>query len=380
MNLLGVHLTMLIGPSVPIPAPMMLGEALHSVEVTHNDSGTSGFQITFRVGRTGPTDLLDFALAGNPLLRPFNRVVLIATFNAVPKVLMDGMITQQQLSPSNEPGQATLSLTGEDLSVMLDMQERSVEHPAQDETVIANKILLSYAQYGLIPMVLPPPTLDIPLPVERTPVQQGTDLAYLREMAARYGYVFYITPGPAPMTNTAYWGPPIRAGIPQRALSVNMGPATNVEQISFRHNGLAPALSEGQIQDRVSNQTLPVMTPLSTRPPLASQPAWLANQPNVRRTQFRDSGLSAAQAFARAQGETDASMDDVLVASGELDALKYGDLLKPRALVGLRGVGFRHDGLYYVKSVTHRILPGDYRQDFTLTREGQGSTLPVLPT
>jgi hypothetical protein len=380
MNLLGVRLTMLIGPSVPIPAPIMLSEALHSVEVTHNDSGTSGFQISFRVGRTGPTDLLDFALAGNPLLRPFNRVVLIATFNAVPKVLMDGMITQQQLSPSNEPGQATLSLTGEDLSVMLDMQERSVEHPAQDETVIANKILLSYAQYGLIPMVLPPPTLDVPLPVERTPVQQGTDLAYLREMAARYGYVFYITPGPAPMTNTAYWGPPIRAGIPQRALSVNMGPETNVEQINFRHNGLAPALSEGQIQDRVSNRTLPVMTPLSTRPPLASQPAWLANQPNVRRAQFRDSGLSAAQAFARAQGETDASMDDVLVASGELDALKYGDLLQPRALVGLRGVGFRHDGLYYVKSVTHRIQPGDYRQDFTLTREGQGSTLPVLPT
>jgi hypothetical protein len=380
MNLLGVHLTMLVGPGVPLPAPPMLGEALHSVEVTHDDSGTSGFQIVFRVGRSGPTDLLDFALAGNPLLRPFNRVVLIATFNTVPKVLMDGMITQQQLSPSNQPGQATLSLTGEDLSVMLDMQERSVEHPAQDETVITNKILLGYAQYGLIPMVLPPPTLDIPLPVERTPVQQGTDLAYLREMAARYGYVFYITPGPAPMSNTAYWGPPIRAGFPQRALSVNMGPETNVEQVSFRYNALAPTLSEGQVQDRVSNRTLPVMTPLSTRAPLASQPAWLVNQPNVRRTQFRDSGLSAAQAFARAQGETDASMDEVLVANGEVDALKYGDLLTPRALVGLRGVGFQHDGLYYVKSVTHRIQPGDYRQSFTLTREGQGSTLPVLPT
>jgi hypothetical protein len=380
MNLLGVHLTMLVGPGVPLPAPLMLGEALHSVEVTHDDSGTSGFQIVFRVGRSGPTDLLDFALAGNPLLRPFNRVVLIATFNTVPKVLMDGMITQQQLSPSNQPGQATLSLTGEDLSVMLDMQERSVEHPAQDETVIVNKILLGYAQYGLIPMVLPPPTLDIPLPVERTPVQQGTDLAYLREMAARYGYVFYITPGPAPMSNTAYWGPPIRAGFPQRALSVNMGPETNVEQVSFRYNALAPTLSEGQVQDRVSNRTLPVMTPLSTRAPLASQPAWLVNQPNVRRTQFRDSGLSAAQAFARAQGETDASMDEVLVANGEVDALKYGDLLTPRALVGLRGVGFQHDGLYYVKSVTHRIQPGDYRQSFTLTREGQGSTLPVLPT
>lgn len=380
MNLLGIHLTLLIGPTIPLPAPPMLGEALHSVEVTHSDSGSSGFQIIFRVGRSGPLDLVDFPLVGNPLLRPFNRVVLIAMFNTMPKVLMDGIITQQQLSPGSEPGQGTLTLTGEDLSVMLDMEERSAEHPAQDETVIANKILLSYAQYGLIPMVLPPPVLDIPLPIERTPVQQATDLGYLRQMAARYGYVFYITPGPAPLSNIAYWGPPVRVGLPQRALSVNMGPESNVEQISFRYDGLAPSMSVGQVQDRTSNQTLPVVTPVSTRPPLSSQPAWLVNLPNVRRTQYRDSGVSATQAFARAQGETDASMDDVLTASGELDALKYGDLLTPRALVGLRGVGYQHDGLYYVKSVTHRIQLGDYRQSFTLTREGQGATLPVLPT
>lgn len=380
MNLLGVHLTMLIGPAVPLPAPLPLTEALQSVEVTHNDSGTSGFQLTFEVGRSGPLDLVDFQLAGNPLLRPFNRVVLIATFNAMPRVLMDGVITQQQLSPSNEPGQATLSLTGEDLSLMLDMEERSAEHPAQDETVIANKILLSYGQYGLIPLVIPPPALDVPLPVERTPVQQVSDLAYLREMAGRYGYVFYITPGPAPMSNTAYWGPPMRAGLPQRALSFNMGPMTNVEQISFRYDGLAPSMSEGRVQDRTSNQTLPVVTPLSTRLPLSTQPAWLANQPNVRRTQYRDSGVNAAQAFARAQGETDASMDHVLMADGELDALKYGDLLTPRALVGVRGVGYQHDGLYYVKSVTHRVRPGDYRQSFSLAREGQGATTPVVRT
>lgn len=380
MNLLGVHLTMLIGPAVPLPAPLPLTEALQSVEVTHNDSGTSGFQLTFEVGRSGPLDLVDFQLAGNPLLRPFNRVVLIATFNAMPRVLMDGVITQQQLSPSNEPGQATLSLTGEDLSLMLDMEERSAEHPAQDETVIANKILLSYGQYGLIPLVIPPPALDVPLPVERTPVQQVSDLAYLREMAGRYGYVFYITPGPVPMSNTAYWGPPMRAGLPQRALSFNMGPETNVEQISFRYDGLAPSMSEGRVQDRTSNQTLPVVTPLSTRLPLSTQPAWLVNQPNVRRTQFRDSGVNAAQAFARAQGETDASMDQVLMADGELDALKYGDLLTPRALVGVRGVGYQHDGLYYVKSVTHRVRPGDYRQSFSLAREGQGATTPVVRT
>jgi hypothetical protein len=288
------------------------------------------------------------------LLKPFNRVVLIVTFNAIPRVLMDGIITHQQLSPSNEPGASTFTITGEDVSLMMDLEEKSAEHPAQDETVIALKLIATYAQYGLIPMVIPPLVLDPPIPIERIPVQQGTDLQYLKQIAERHAYVFYITPGPAPLTNTAYWGPPVRLGVP-----------------------LGPALVEGKVQDRATNQALPVQTLVSLRPPLAAFPAWLFNQPNVRRTQFRQSGVNAMQAFARAQAMTDASVDAV-IAEGELDALRYGHLLEPRALVGVHGAGYLHDGLWYVKSVTHSLRKEAYRQRFTLTREGVGSTTPVV--
>ena len=48
--LLGVHLTLLIGPTVAVPAPVMLTEALQRVEVSHSDEGQSGFQVTFQVG------------------------------------------------------------------------------------------------------------------------------------------------------------------------------------------------------------------------------------------------------------------------------------------------------------------------------------------
>ena len=85
------------------------------------------------------------------------------------------------------------------------------------------------------------------------------------------------------------------------------------------------------------------------------------------------------QAFIKAQAETDASGDAVTV-SGELNASRYGDVLRARRLVGLRGAGYSYDGLYYVKSVTHRIKRGEYKQSFTLTREGLGSSTPaVLP-
>ncbi|MGH2354067.1 MAG: hypothetical protein ACRDJN_20875 [Chloroflexota bacterium] len=377
MPLLSLQLTLLIGPTVAVPAPPLVIEALDTVEVTHTDEGRSGFQITFTAGRGGLAGLIDYPLLSLPLLRPMNRVILILTFNAIPHVLMDGIITQQELSPSNEPGASTLTVTGEDVSVMMDLEEKSAEHPAQDETIIALKLIASYAQYGLIPMVIPPLVLDLPIPIERVPVQQGTDLDYLTQMAERHAYVFYVAPGPAPFVNTAYWGPPQRVGLPQRALSVNMGPNTNIESLSFRNDGLAPTLVSGQVQDRLTNQTMPVQTFASTRIPLSSQPSWLVNQPNVRRTQFRYSGLNTMQAFGRAQAMTDASIDSV-TAEGEMDGLRYGGVLQARGLVGVRGAGLSYDGFYYVKKVTHTVRKEQYKQRFTLTRDGVGSLTPVV--
>jgi hypothetical protein len=376
MSILGALLTVMIGPNVPVPAPLPLTEALESVEVIHSDDDRSAFQMVFRVGRSR-LDLLDYGVLSTPLLQPFSRVILLVTFNALPEVLMDGLITHQQLSPGDAPGEGMLTVTGEDLSVAMDLDERSAEHPGQPEALIALKIIGSYAQYGLIPAVIPPPSIDIPLVTERTPVQQCTDLAYLQEMAARFAYTFYVTPGPAPFTSTAYWGPPPRIGVPQRALSANMGPHTNVSNVNFQYNGLEPAFVSGKIQDRQTNADIPVETRASTRPPLVSRPAW-QSQAQVRTKQLRQSGLDTVQAYTRAQAETDRSVDQVLTATGTLDAGAYQALLKPRGLVGLRGVGFSYDGFYYVKSVTHNIRQGEYTQQFTLTREGQGALAPAV--
>ena len=381
MSLLGTNLTMLIGPTVAAPAPAQLTEALDAVEVTHDDADRSGFQLTFTAGRGGASGLLDYGVVSNPLLRAFNRVILIVTLGAIPRVLIDGVITNHQLSPANEPGESTLTVTGEDVSVMMDMEQKSVEHPAQDETLIALKIIASYARYGLIPVVIPPLTLDWPNPIDRILVQTATDLDYLTTMASWHDYVFYILPGPAPFTNTAYWGPPIRAGIPQKALSVNMGADSNVDSISFQNNALAPTTVAGQVQDSLTNMTLPIQTFFSFRAPLASQPALPFNLPNVRKTLLgKSKGPSYLQAFIRAQVQTEKSLNSVVTGTGELDATRYGGLLKARELVGLRGAGYSYDGSYYVKRVSHSIRRGEYKQRFTLTREGVGALAPVVVT
>lgn len=379
MSLLGTYLTVLIGPTVAVPAPILLTENLESVEVTANDSERSAFQIVFRAGRSGLSGLVDYPLMLNPLLQPFYRVILVATFNVLPQVLMDGIITDVQLNPGQEPGSATITVTGEDVSVMMDRDDESAEHPAQPDLAIVAKLILRYARFGLIPTVIPPKVIDPPIPLERIPVQQCTDLQYIERLGRRHGHVFFVIPGPAPFTNIAYWGPPKRLGFPQRALSVNMGGQTNVRSIDFQHQALDPAFVEGRVQDHRTNAALPVQSFASLRlPPLALRPTWLVHRRNAKTVRHRTTTASAVSAFGQAQAMTDLSNDQVVTATGELDSTRYGGPLRARGLVGVRGAGFAYDGLYYVKQVTHSIRQGDYSQRFTLTREGLGSTVPVV--
>ncbi len=377
MSLFGVHLTMLIGPVVPVPAPVLLLDALDKIEVTHSDEERSGFQIVFRASRQ-PLALLDYPLLDNPLLVPGNRVILTVTFGVVPEVLFDGIITQQQLDPGQKPGEATFTITGEDVSVAMDRVEKVVEHPAQPETVIALKIIASYPQFGLIPEVIPPPSLDAPLPVDRTPVQRATDLAYLVEMAERYAYVFFVTPGPAPGMNRAYWGPPPRVGFPQPAISVNLGPDTNVSSINFQNDAADAANVQGTVQDRQTNSAVPVQTTASLQPPLATSPALQNRSLAGTRAYQAGGGRTVTQAYAEAQAETEQSTKVVKVEGEISDLGRYGTLLKARGTVGMRGAGYSYDGLYYVNSVTSTITRQGFTQKFSATREGTGSTVPVV--
>jgi hypothetical protein len=363
------------GPAVPLPISPLLAEALDSVTVTHNDEDRSGFQIVFRVGRGDPiTGLIDYPILMDPSLSVFSRVIVIVTMDVVPQVLIDGIITHQQHSPSSEPGGSTFTITGEDISLKMDLEEKSQEHVALADPLIATMLI---ASYGLIPLVIPPASIDQPIPIQRTPVQQATDLQMLRTLAAQYGYVFYVQPGPLPMLNTGYWGPKKRVDLPQPALNVNLGPETNVKNLRFQQNALSPTLVKGNVMDSQLNTSLPVQTFVSTNPPMSTQPTGLVHMTDIRTRQFRDTGVDTIQAFARAQGITDAANDSV-TAQGEIDALRYNNMLQPRSVVGVRGAGYSYDGLYYVKNVSHRIQRGNYTQQFTLTRDGIGSMTPVV--
>lgn len=378
MSLLGVHMALSAGPTVPLPLPSDVALRVRSVQVTESDARPSVFSIVLDAGRSGPTAALDSPVLTTSPLRANARVVVELTTGVLPQVLVDGIVTETTLVPGGGDQRAELTLTGRDLSVLLDRHEVSTEHVALEDSLQVLAIAGTYAPRGIVPQVLPPPVMDVPLPIERTPTQQVTDWRHLTNLAARHGYVCYFVPGPVRGLSTLYWGPAVRAGVPQPAISVDLGPATNVQgQVSFTTDVLRPENVEGQVQDARTGQTLPVRTVVPTRPPLSAVPVWAEHQDALRSRQFRGTGISAAAAFARAQGVLDESVDAV-TATGTLDGGAYGTVLRPRTLVGMRGAGWAGDGLWYVQQVVHRVSRGAYSAAFTLQREGAGAITPVV--
>jgi hypothetical protein len=371
----GIHLTLMIGPAVPVPAPQSVMEALTSIQVT-SGKDRSGFQLTFAVGKDSP--LLKAMLPAGYFDPMITRVVILATLGGLPNVLMDGIVTRQELAPSNEPGQSALTITGEDLSIVMDVVEFVLPYPAVPTIGQIYLILAKYAAFGIVPVAIPPIVTTIDIPTSKHETQTSTDRAYLQALARRSGYVFYVDPGPAPLTSIAYFGPDIRLPVPQPALNVNMDAHTNVESLTFSLDGLAKKLTVITIFDPATHK-IPIPIPIPNvslfRPPLGLRPT-----PPSRIEFSTEYAKLAPDKAAEKVLAFLMNNSDAISASGTLDVLRYGRILRSRMMVGVRGAGLAYDGLYYVNSVTHNIKRGEYKQSFTLSRDGLISNTPkVIP-
>ncbi len=370
-SLLGIRLVLWSGKTIPTPVPADALSALARVEVQDDVDSGRGFQLTFKLSKekTGEYDLVR-----SGTLDPESRVVIGVVMGAMPEALIDGVIYHHQLSPSNEPGASTLTVTGRDVSVMLDLEERDANHANQPDFLIVNKVLAGYPLY-----VTPPyrvsSTTDFPIELQRVTHQSETDLKFIQRLAKRNGYVFAIEPlflG----VNSPYWGPETRLSLPLPALSVNMGSATNVKTLSFANDALAPVGTKGSFVEPITKMSITIPPLPSLRvPPLAAAPASALRTTRLRGTARQNPAQAALSAVSSVSNTAEA-----VSADGEIDSVRYGTVMRSRRVVGVRGAGLSYDGNFYVRGVKHVIdmAQGTYTQTFRLSREGTGTLLPAV--
>ncbi|MEX0348082.1 MAG: hypothetical protein AB3N15_01570 [Paracoccaceae bacterium] len=363
----GIDISLLVGPGVPVPAPREVIEALENVRVEENAGDTpSGFELMFSVDKDSPLNTL-FLLSGGTTL-PILRVALVATINGQATPLINGVVTRTDIRPGSGGEPAQLSVKGKDLTAAMDVIDFSglIPYPAMPPEARVALILAKYAWLGIIPQVIP--SLEgPPLPTEVIPRHQDTDLDYIRRLAQEAGYTFFMKPGPAPATSFAYWGPDIRMGDVQPALTMDSGAADTCESLSFSFDKEQSEIPIVYIHNALTKAPIPIPIPgqIPFQPPLGAVPPL---PPKI--TRLRDTArLNPLQALARGFAQA-AQNSDAVTGTGSLDVLRYGRVLRARGLVGVRGAGRAFDGVHYVQQVSHDLSRGKYKQSFTLKRSG----------
>ncbi len=407
-------LTLKIGPDPPEDASEALLRDLRAVEVTRSNQAPSGFQLTFAASRydprytaeeESPSDV-EWPLLSDETLDTFNRVQILVQLDATaPVVLIDGFITRQELNVGGEGG-SSIVVTGEDVSLKMDLFEISAEYQDLATSAVVSQILGKYSALGITADVTAPEGETVP--TDYVPQQNSTDRFYLQMLAAQNGYEFYIQPGSSAGENTAYWGPPVAnmtpVPDPQTALVTQMGKRDNVAALNLSYDALAPTLAYANVLDltqtpaaseAVAIGSATQKPDLSTGGAIPSTPggSGLAQDPPtfsdslaslaVRGRLANNPGYPLTEATAIAQAKTNRSVVEVITVEGEIETEDYQAVLQAPGLVDILGIGDKYGGTYAVKEVTHsfKLKEEDfsYRQKFVLIRGGLGYKSPPAP-
>ncbi len=297
------------------------------------------------------------------LLRTWRPIEIIADFGGGnEQEVMRGYIRQIDSDYPQQMGQASVRVTGQDESLLLDREHihrrwSEPDNPLSDGAIAREAVqspITVQAEEGLT-------NTDL--------VQNDTTYRFLRSRAEANGFELYFR------EQTLFFGPPQLEGDPLPTIMLYAGRNTNCLELSVAHDGHRPVevrIARSQPSGSESDDGQGPFT--STLPLLGSEPAQ-GDEPTLPPFvwQMNPRGASMEEARSRAQAAANENAWRIR-ATGELDGALYRNVLLTHRTVNLDGAGDTEDGAYYVDSVTHSFTADGYRQQFTLIRNATGRT------
>jgi len=201
----------------------------------------------------------------------WQRVTVTVTVGSHKDVLMDGYISHIHVEQTPQTATLKATFTVVDVSYIMGLRPRCKVWPAGKSYEDIAKEIITGKPYNLKATIeTNPPQAGNDEP--RSTVQRGSDLQFLRELARRRGYEFYV------LGATGYFRKPVLEGTPQKAIASNFGERTNCENLHIFVDATAPLRAVAARVDPYSGKTVAVdattdcgLTPMGTTDVSASR-------------------------------------------------------------------------------------------------------------
>lgn len=331
-------------------------DLLALAEVTVEESVDAGDAVhiaaSVNAGDDGQwTSLLD------PLVTPRTPLVVGIT-NGDVAYRFEGSSTEAEWT-IDATGSSSLSVKAIDRTLDMDVAEAVVAWPGASDGTIASAI---FAKYGLGTQVDDTP--EGPDPDVHVVLQRATDWAFLRALAAKWGYATFVEAEGDTLTGHFRLLDPLAD--PQVTLSLGFGGDATKVRVTARLTA-GETLTANRVRtlsDATDTGTADGTDKAQGRAPLGGQVTLLLAPTDV------DGEIDATATVTGLARQAAAAV----TLEVDIDVAITGIMLRSRRTVLVKGLGDTLSGRYLVQRVRHRVTPAGHTQSVTLTRNAMGLT------
>jgi len=292
------------------------------------------------------------------------ELAVIAPLSGSNNYLVKGPVTGQHVYFQHGGGGSYLEVEGADTSIKMARESQAVIWSDLTDSDAVSQILGSYGYTPDVDSTQAGHEED-----KHTLVQRASDLDFVRRLARRNGFLFWVDCDETG-TETAHFRRPNLGGKSVLNLDINIS-SNNLGTLDLMwdvERSTSVIAAQLNLNDKTSISGAVSASPL---PPLGSQS--LSDITGDTRSAHLHAPVDdAGDLTARGEG---ALIEDAwfIRATGQTSVNALGDIVRANTIVNLRGVGTRHSGNYYVASVRHTIDPSAHHMEFELVRNGWGN-------
>ena len=303
----------------------------------------------------------DLPLLVDGRLDPGSELSVLVPLSDTTHCLVKGPVHGQQIHLQHGGPGSWLDVLGSDTSVAMDRETRTAIWADVTDGDAVSSIL---ANYGYTPDV--ETTSAGHYEDKHALVQRDSDLRFVRRLARRNGFLFWVTCD-AQGVETAHFTRPPLDGQAEAELVINLA-SPSIQVLDIAWDVERPTAVVGAQLDLNTKETLDG--------DVAVTPQTILGQQSLQ-TITGDTRSVHLLAPVDDAGDLQARGEGVLIESDwfiratcrtSLDTL--GELVRAHTVVEVQGAGSRHSGNYFVAAVRHTIDAATHKMDLTLIRNG----------
>jgi phage protein D len=339
-------------------------DALSSVEVEENADMPDALRLRFPVS----TKDKDLTWVNDPKLQPFaNVAVVITDEKGATQCIFDGYVLAAKVHLEAGITASTLEVTGQDASVLMQLEEKSREFVGMTHGDVANTL---FGEHGFGTAAHNSED-DSPAATEETHtlMQRGSDLEFLQRLARRTSRWCRVACGATAGDRVGYFAPPHLEGDPVLVLNLNDAEKRQVKALDFVWDVARPNKVAAQQASLSDTEAVKADTGDSGLPALDAR--------DLRTFAGRDRTvmLTAAADDPELPGRARAVLRDAgwfASCEGTANLAVTKIVLRAADLVTIEGVGKLLSGKHLVRRVRHTITADSHEMAFTLIRNAVG--------